>query len=898
MRLALSLLASSLVVCGLAQLTKTERDGIESALFVGNLTTTDLNFARRTFDDPRTPALVKLGIDKPLDALDMLTALHGGAAKRDVRGLLAEAGRLLEFPVPDRPTPVAVAGEIPKEIPEALKPIIVRLAVAVATANKSVRAAQAKLKPDELRTLLEGLPQWGTEEDSVKFEFVQKPKASRDVVLALADKIELDQMAIGADILAEAVEKDKAALVAFAKTTDWKGLARFRLGELVIVVGGIGDDEHKDRDARLVIDLGGDDRYSGRAGAGPGYAALSIDVAGDDRYRLPDVGAGCGLVGVGMAYDWGGHDDIRAKSLALGAGLAGIGVFFKDGGDDAYFSSTLSQGFGEYGVGLLVDTRGRDLYVTNLYGQGSARTQGVGWQVDQAGNDTYRAGDLILNSPLFSDVHYSFSQGFGGGYREDNGGLPGGIGLLTDAGGHDAYIAETYAQGASYWYSVGSLGDLAGKDTYRGYHYCQASAMHATGAYLIDLADDDSYIVNFGAAHAIGHDYGVAVLFDRSGNDVYAGRDSRPGIGNANGLGLFVDASGEDRYSGPPGWGNPARGSGSLGVFADLAGPDQYRDGLNDEEAASRPGWGVAFDAETKRTDTVAPPDDEPAPKPGSQPKPSDAELAQIYAKATQWGVGTAELEVKENTRKLIAIGAPALEWMVANKLAGADRLQLRAFTAVVRALGTEGNTQVAMRIRSGNVDEARNALRICSDIAAREAGPFLSAAFANPALMLQAARAAGVCGAKEAVPDLMRLCASQDRMVATAAAVSMAQIGDPQSLGTAQALLSSQELPIRKAAIQYLGKVGGYEVGKAMLNDSSEAKVRTAIEVLAQVGSDLALDLVGPLLNDGRPGIRIQTLLALDGRAPDAYKQAVLERRRDPDPRVRAVAARIDPGR
>ena len=83
--------------------------------------------------------------------------------------------------------------------------------------------------------------------------------------------------------------------------------------------------------------------------------------------------------------------------------------------------------------------------------------------------------------------------------------------------------------------------------------------MHMCAAYLFDLAGDDIYATSFGASHAIGHDYGTAVMFDRAGSDIYVARDSRPGVGNANGLGLFIDASGEDRYQGPPSAGNAAR---------------------------------------------------------------------------------------------------------------------------------------------------------------------------------------------------------------------------------------------------------------------------------------------------------------------------------------------------
>src|SRR5205823_9991597 len=133
---------------------------------------------------------------------------------------------------------------------------------------------------------------------------------------------------------------------------------------------------------------------------------------------------------------------------------------------------------------------------------------------DRKGDDIYRAGGLVLNSPLFATVHYSNAQGYASGYREDTGGVSGGVGLLTDLEGDDSYLGETYCQAASYWFSLGSLYDQSGNDTYSAYHYAQASAMHCCGAYLFDLAGDDSYTIKYGAGHAIGHDYGVAFLLD------------------------------------------------------------------------------------------------------------------------------------------------------------------------------------------------------------------------------------------------------------------------------------------------------------------------------------------------------------------------------------------------
>jgi hypothetical protein len=896
-----AVLASVALAQGEPGLTLVERKGLEDTLFLGNLNFEDLNYSRRIFNDPRLLPAVALAIDRPVDALEGLMGDHQTAAKASPQRVLANAlGAIGVKPV--APTLTVINPIFPAGMPKELQGVVTRLVSALVTANQAVRRGQKDLKPAEIRQLVEGLPQWAVEEPSVKFEFVKNPMLPQADLLKLVERVDLAEMGSAATTLSDAVAKERDELERLSKTLKWEGALKFTVADQVVVIAGVGDDTHRDRDARLVIDLGGNDRYYGRAGAGPGYAALSIDVAGDDHYKLPDVGAGCGLVGVGIAYDLGGFDNFRGQSLSFGAGLAGVGMFVKAGGDDSYQTETLTQGFGLFGAGILFDSRGKDLYIANLFAQGAGRTKGIGWLVDQSGDDTYRAGGLIVNSPLFTDVHYSFAQGFGSGYREDTGGLPGGIGMLTDGLGDDAYVAETYAQAASYWYSLGSLGDLAGKDTYRGYHYCQSSAMHATAAYLLDFSGDDSYIDNFGAAHAIGHDYGVAVLFDRAGNDVYAGRDSRPGIGNANGLGLFMDVEGEDRYSGPPGVGNPGRGTGSLGIFLDLSGPDQYRDGLADEEAEVRNTWGVAYDQETKKTDagaTVDPAQTDTPPTPGSIPNPGDAKLAEIYKKASEWGVGSAQDSVKQNVNQLIGIGIPALQWMIANRLPNANRLQLRAFQAVTGALGSDGKLLIAMRIDSENVNEARNAIQISADLSATEAGAYLPKALGRPELVRAAARAAGLCQSRDSVKLLADLVMSKEPLVALPAMISLTQIGEPDALGNAALLLRSPSLPIRKAAVCYMAKVkGGYDQATAMLLEQDERSVRTAMEVLGAVASAEALKLIAQKLGDERPGVRISALTLLAGRTPAEFRQTVLDRRRDPDPRVRAVAARIDPGR
>lgn len=903
-RFVVTLTAALWAVTALGQagaLSPAERQGVTEALFLANLTPDDLHFERKAFLVPYRTPLIDLALDRPLDAADALMDLHAEANTGPTSRLIAVA---LQKGIGDKwpsalPTITMPAPTPPAELPGPLQVPIVNLVMAVVDAQNQLRLATKALGEAERRRLVESLPAWATEEPTIRFDFTAAPPASQTEILAWVEKVELWRIRAAAVDLAAAVERAAAALR--QTRVPLTGIVQITLSGVRVAIGGSGPDVHAGG-ADIVVDLGGDDHYSGRVGSGIDGIGVLLDLGGDDTYSVADASLGCGLLGIGIARDVGGHDVVRAKSLCLGAGLAGVGLFAKEGGNDDYRAATLSQGFGLFGIGLMIDSRGDDRYTIAFMGQGAARTGGLGWLIDREGSDVYRAGGLVLNSPLFKDVYYSNAQGFGDGYRLDTGGIAGGTGLLTDLAGDDFYLAETYAQAASYWFGVGSLYDSAGHDTYTGYHYVQASAMHLCGAYLFDLAGDDAYVTKFGASHAIGHDYGVALLLDREGSDIYTARDSNPGIGNANGLGIFIDAAGEDRYQGPPGRGNPARGTISLGVFVDLSGQDRYREGLADASGAVRPGVGVAYDvadapaANSAPTGTAA----TPAPTPGSKPKPPPDELEALYRRATRWGVGTAVDDVQTAIDELIAIGMPALEWMVETHLPSASRLEQRAFVQVVAGLGEDARNLIAVRVASPEDDVARVALAICIDGKIKEAGPVLSGPLGRPALQRLAVRAAGSLQSKDAVLAILPLCASADRILALDAMVALEQIGDERAYETAAALLRSPSMPIRKAAIALMAKFPERALAsaKGLSADPEEKVARLAIELLGLVGSPDALAEAATKLIDPRPGLRIQALLALDGRCPQASKATFLSLRNDPIPSVRAVAQRTDPGR
>ncbi len=879
-----------------AQWSQTERRALTETLRIGNLVEADLEWDRQPNVDAFRLPVIAQSLARPVQASDDWLRRCDSWSASSIGKLLREIGSLSPGEEPTVATPKL--SEVGKwDGPEQLKEPVVKLTGQIAMASLEIKQILAPLSEEDRRKLIESLPSLMAEEFTPALDFVKQKPMTQAAAFELIQKVEHERLFRIAGFLADAVDEATLALrplkLNLVKPLD------LRLYGRTVRIYGTGDDTHTETDASLTIDLGGNDRYVGRHGAGIGYASVLIDLGGDDVYEPKDLSIGSGVLGIGISRDEGGDDTYRTRSLSLGFGLLGVGVHADASGNDHYDSPVLSQGFGAFGAGVLIDAKGSDSYDIDLYGQGAGRTQGYGVLVDREGRDIYRAGGTALNSPLFADVHYSFAQGFGMGFREDTGGVSGGVGLLLDGAGDDAYLAETYAQGASYWYSLGVLWDRAGHDTYSAYHYAQSSAMHCTSAFLFDLKGDDAYSLKFGAGHAIGHDYGVAVLLDREGNDVFAARDSNPGVGNANGLAIFVDAAGDDRYAGPPGRGNAARGSGSFGLFVDITGQDRYREGLADSSAAVTNSWGIAYDLETPRVGGSVAAQAPPRPEPGSIAAPSDTELAELYRRATQWGVGTAQADVEVAVGRLIGIGLPAVQWMLDQRLARADRLQIRGFTAIINGVGTPARNALAAKVATGNLDEKRIGLSIAVDGRMSELGPLVPTLIGQPALRLQAIRAAGALASKESVAELMPLTRTTGN-IGLAAMVSLAQIGDEGSYATGEAMLTSANLPLRRAAMALVAKfpLRGIDSATRLLAESDERKARIGIELLGAIGTPDALNLIAERLLDPSPGIRMQTLIELNGRCPEDKRLTLIALRSDPDPAVRAVAMRIDPGR
>jgi hypothetical protein len=372
----------------------------------------------------------------------------------------------------------------------------------------------------------------------------------------------------------------------------------------------------------LAVDGGGDDTWIDRIATNTSIylpVSVALDLSGNDSYRTstdwtiddatitkPDArGQGAGIFGIAILDDAEGNDTHHASALSQGVGVFGVGVLVDHGGDDVYEGYLNSQGYGDFGFGLLADLGdGNDSYETLQTSEGYGGPRGVGWLLDESGDDTYLAiADPIVWDWAGEGSNWSGSQGFGYGVRDGffkkgapifSGGLGGlfdlegdddyqcavmcqgfgygfGTGLFFDRSGNDDHlVTHKYSMGAATHWAVGLYVDGQGEDTYRNSDddECIGEGYDASVAFHLDLgSEDDTYTIdNFGQfTLGIALHPALGVLINEGGDDSYNTPDSTYGIGRS-----YIDTDDRASYlAGVP----------SVGMFLDLGGTDVYGGG-------------------------------------------------------------------------------------------------------------------------------------------------------------------------------------------------------------------------------------------------------------------------------------------------------------------------------
>ena len=379
-----------------------------------------------------------------------------------------------------------------------------------------------------------------------------------------------------------------------------------------IVVDGVGEDRHEYNDYFILIDLGGNDRYTGPVGATSDVMhgiSICVDLSGDDIYEY-DVddspSQGAGVLGIGVLYDAYGDDIYHSKFFAQGAGFFGTGVIYDGDGKDEYKLETFGQGAGFFGHGLSLDSgEGDDYYGIFGDGQGYGWCNGVGVCANWSGDEHYYAepyASVVDRGDYHSafDINVSSAQGMGQGRRGDGSdghSWAGGLGFIADINGDDTYEAGNFSLGTGFWFGTGLMYDKNGDDLYKSVYFTQASGAHYCIGAIIDEHGDDRHDLfgNAGAALAFGWDFTVALLVDKEGDDFYKSNIISIASSEIRSNAFFFDLAGDDHYI----LGRGALGMGgvdfqsydqphtlspfyqycnSIGLFIDSGGDDLYEE--------------------------------------------------------------------------------------------------------------------------------------------------------------------------------------------------------------------------------------------------------------------------------------------------------------------------------
>lgn len=471
-----------------------------------------------------------------------------------------------------------------------------RLVTFLADAGQLCREALSKLSPSEIEYLQNRPERYFYPRDN-QFVFLTAPTYEQSKIIHIVRKIDFNKLFAASIIAAEAVD----AFSSFARKHPvsaffQNGRSKSDIKEIVlpspvgdIVILGENDSTYS-KACALLIDLGGNDHYSGTVGVGhltPGRITIVIDVKGDDVYDQRDqpFSQGFGCLSVAVVADLAGNDHYMAGDMSQGSGIYGVGMLMDRNGRDKYDGGLLSQGFGLLGIGLLLEERGADIYTVTGMSQGAGSTMGMGVLCDREGNDKYLADTQHKRGKLLPD-QWSHVQGAGFSIRSPdwtkNISYYGGIGLLTDGSGDDLYWAsDENAMGASYFLSIGALVDHGGNDKYMpqkgnalGY------AVHLSNGVLVDLKGDDYYLGNHSGG--LASDQSVAILADQRGNDIYGPSDAYTrktdtAKDKPESASLSSAKKGEEnhREMAELSWGASLKGK-SIGVLMDCSGNDQY----------------------------------------------------------------------------------------------------------------------------------------------------------------------------------------------------------------------------------------------------------------------------------------------------------------------------------
>jgi len=457
-----------------------------------------------------------------------------------------------------------------KEFPEGLQRFVIRMMVAAYRANPILQEAYNE---EFLKTTL-GETNFKEAFESEIYKIASAPFADdenhiKSETYKLFDEIDLANLALGSVLYL------KHANAAIDEFNHWRENNEMEIkdGAFVVFATKIGtimvignDDGFTPSRGALIVNLEGNSKYREYKTVERNYENLVttiVDVSGNDDYGDADSVAeyGCGLFGLNAVFDLEGNDTYECKESGIGSGWFGTGLVMDYSGDDRYIThKSWGQGAAHAGVGALIDLAGNDEYRYGDQSQGLGSTLGVGLLLDATGDDKYLHTEEVRKAAHDPERDFnvepaaSLSQGCGFGRRadfSDGHSLAGGIGIMIEGDGNDEYEGlGRFAQGTGYWWGLGILEDYCGDDIYNGYWYAQGASAHFAIGCHVDLKGNDKYNNDFARSQFLGNgrDGSLAVFIDGSGDDYYIVCDRSAGVGDLNGIGWFWDKDGDDYY--------------------------------------------------------------------------------------------------------------------------------------------------------------------------------------------------------------------------------------------------------------------------------------------------------------------------------------------------------------
>ncbi|MCK4303878.1 MAG: PDZ domain-containing protein [Candidatus Eisenbacteria sp.] len=370
----------------------------------------------------------------------------------------------------------------------------------------------------------------------------------------------------------------------YADTLDAEILLQYESPFGRFLIGGTSRHWYRDTGAAFILDLGGDDFYTGNNGGSSGWdvpLAICIDMEGNDAYESTLRGCqGAGCLGIGGLLDLEGHDQYIGNQWCQGTGYYGIGWVHDLSGNDTYRGRTFCQAVGLFGMGFLLDEAGDDRYEGDCHVQGVGLAKGIGALIDSSGDDEYYAKGLHPTGYGDAGIFDAWSQGCGMGFRTL---ASGGLGVLIDGAGRDRMEAGNFSQGGGYYYGYGILHALGSEnDTYIGSRYNQGFCAHQALGVFLEEGGDDFYTTRQAVAQGLAWDECVTLFVDQGGNDAYQGGTGfSQGASAHNSFCFFLDRRGKDTYDYSSGQaragGNSYHGGTSFSLFIDEGGGrDQY----------------------------------------------------------------------------------------------------------------------------------------------------------------------------------------------------------------------------------------------------------------------------------------------------------------------------------